>query len=325
MRERNVNNGTTPNADMHGIPSRRIVLAGTILIFPFFFVGGPAYQSARSFQELWNLGHVLFFAIFAILVYYHLLPGYVSSFAGICLSFISVIVLGWGIEIAQLGVGNRTVGWDDFFRDLAGAGIVFFWRAGSSVNYRIPRIVSKMTAFIITAICLFPLSYALIDEYRARQEFPRLSGFERRLELGRWKDAERIRQVGHPVRKGKYSAEIRLTTNKYSGVSLFYFPEDWRGKKALAFSVYNPGSQVELSFRVHDRLHSGEKQLYQDRFNGMRVLSGGWNDIVIPMDAIRDAPAGRKMDLAHIRGFGLFVMEQPEDRLLYLDDVRLLE
>lgn len=310
---------------MHGIPSRRIVIAGTVLIFPFFFLGGPAYQSARSLHELWNLGHVLFFAIFAILVYYYLLPDHVSSFTGICLSLISVIVLGWGIEIAQLGLGNRTVGWDDFFRDLAGAGIVFFWRVGSSGNKRFPRIASKMTASIIAVICLFPLSYALIDEYRARQEFPLLSGFERGLELGRWKDSERLRKVDHPVKTGRYSAEIQLTTDKYSGISLLYFPDDWREKKALAFSVYNPGSPVELSFRVHDRLHSGENQLYQDRFNGMRVLADGWNDIVIPMDAIRDAPAGRKMDLAQIRGFGLFVMEQTEDRLLYLDDVRLLE
>jgi VanZ family protein len=310
---------------MHGIPSRRIVIAGVILIFPFFFLGGPAYQSARSLHELWNLGHVLFFAIFAILVYYHLLSDHVSSFTGICLSLISVIVLGLGIEVAQLGLGNRSVGWDDFFRDLAGAGIVFFWRVGSSGNNPFLRIVSKMTTCIIAAICLFPLSGTLVDEYRARQEFPLLSGFERRLELGRWKDAERLRQVDHPVRTGRYSAEIQLTTDKYSGVSLVYFPENWHEKKGLAFSVYNPGSPIELSFRVHDRFHTGEKQLYQDRFNGMRVLAGGWNDIVIPMDAIRDAPAGRKMDLAHIRGFGLFVMNQAEDRLLYLDDVRLLE
>ena len=320
-----MNTETTPRADLHGIPSRRIVLAGTLLIFPFFFLGGPAYQGARSFQELWNLGHILFFAIFAILVYYHLLPGYLSSFTRICLSLISVIALGWGIEVVQLGLGNRTVGWDDFFRDLAGAGIVFFWRTGGSEKSRIPRIVSKMTACIIAAICLFPLSAALVDGYRARQEFPLLSGFERRLELKRWKDAGRLRQVNYPVRKEKYSAEIRLTTDKYSGVSLFHFPEDWHEKKALAFSVYNPGSPLELHFRVHDRSHTGENQLYQDRFNGTSVLAGGWNDIVIPMDAIRDAPAGRKMDLAHIRGFGLFVMEQPESRLLYLDDVRLLE
>lgn len=80
-----------------------------------------------------------------------------------------------------------------------------------------------------------------------------------------------------------------------------------------------------MNFRVHDRLHIGEKQLYQNRLNGMSVLASGWNDIVVPMDAIRDAPVGREMDLAHIRGFGLFVMDKPESRLLYLDDVRLLE
>ena len=102
-----------------------------------------------------------------------------------------------------------------------------------------------------------------------------------------------------------------------------HFPEDWRGCEALAFSVFNPGGPVMLHFRVHDREHAGEHQEYYDRYNGTRLLAGGWNDIVIPMQAIHDAPRGRTMDLAHIRGFGLFVMDQPE-LLLYLDDVRLL-
>jgi len=304
---------------------RLIVIAGTLLIFPFFFISGPAYQSARSFQEFWNLGHLVFFVLFAILLYYYLLPQSLPSFSRICLSLVMVILVGVGIEIAQLGSSGRTVGWDDIFRDLAGAGLVFFWQVGTSGNNRFAIIIARITAGLIAAVCLVPLGCALLDEYQARREFPLLSGFEHRFELGRWADAGRLRQVKYPVRAGKYSAEIRLTTDKYSGVSLFHFPQDWRGKKALAFSVFNPGEPIELLFRVHDRLHTGDNQEYQDRFNGGRVLARGWNDIAIPMTAIHDAPASRKMDLAHIRGVGLFVMDQPESRLLYLDDVRLLE
>ncbi len=305
--------------------TRLIVIAGTLLIFPLFFISGPAYQSARSLHEFWNLGHVVFFALFAILVYYYLLPQFLPSISRICLSLVLVFLVGMGIEIAQLGASGRTVGWDDFFRDLAGAGLVFFWQVGISGNNRCAIIFSRIAACIIAAVCLVPLSCALLDEYQARREFPLLSGFEHRFELGRWADANRLRRVGYPVRAGKYSAEIRLTTDRYSGVSLFHFPQDWRGKNALAFSVFNPGEPVELLFRVHDRLHTGDKQEYHDRFNGSRILARGWNDIVIPMTAIHDAPASRKMDLAHIRGFGLFVMDQPEPRLLYLDDVRLVE
>ena len=304
---------------------RLIVIAGTLLIFPLFFISGPAYQSARSLHEFWNLGHVVFFALFAILVFYYFLPQALTSFSRICLSLVLVILVGVGIEIAQLGLGNRTVGWDDVFRDLAGAGLVFFWQVGESGNNRFAIILSRITVGIIAAVCLVPLSCALLDEYHARREFPLLSGFEHRFELGRWADAGRLRRVGYPVRAGKYSAKIRLTTDKYSGVSLLHFPQDWSGKNALTFSVFNPGEPVELFFRVHDRLHTGDKQEYQDRYNGSRVLARGWNDIVIPMTAIHNAPASRKMDLAHIRGFGLFVMDQPEPRLLYLDDVRLLD
>lgn len=37
-----------------------------LLLFPCFFWGGPEYESSRMFKEVWNLGHILFFTIFAL-------------------------------------------------------------------------------------------------------------------------------------------------------------------------------------------------------------------------------------------------------------------
>lgn len=308
----------------NGLPGK-IIAASIVLIFPLFFIGGPSYQSARSFKELWNFGHILFFALFAMCLYFHLLPRHWSPFHKICLTCTLVILAGAGIEFAQVGLSDRTVGWDDFFRDLVGGGIVFFWGWGISGKNSAQQIISIVAISMIAFIVLIPLGLVLFDEYQARKDFPLLSGFETRMELGRWRNADNFRLVESPVRKGKYSAEISLNTDRYSGVSLFYFPEDWRGKKALAFSVFNPGAPVDLHCRVHDRMHIGENQQYKNRFNDIRVLATGWNEIVISLDTIRHAPAGREMDLAHIRGFGLFVVEQPEKLRLYLDDVRLLE
>ncbi len=304
--------------------SRTPLIISVLLIFPFFFIGGPSYQSPRSFGETWNLGHVLFFALFVILVYSRLLPRYLSACKKTFLCLVIVVLLGWGIEVAQLGLGNRTVGWDDFSRDLAGAGIVFFWRLGNSGKNALRGYLAKMMILVIASACLLPLVTVLVDEYHARRDFPVLSDFESALEMGRWEDSGKLRQVESPVRQGSHSAEIQLTTEQYSGVSLMYFPGDWRGKRALAFSVYNPGLPVDLNYRVHDRLHTGESQQYQNRFNGVTILARGWNDIVIPINALRDGPVSREMDLGHIQGFGLFVMNQPEKRVLYLDDVRLL-
>lgn len=304
---------------------RNTILLLTFIIFPFFFVSDPSYQSTRSFKELWNLGHVLFFAVFVILLYFYLFPKYVSSTKKICLCLVAVILTGSGIELAQLGIHGRTVGLDDILRDLAGGAIVLGWRCGDSQLPVLQRIPARTMAFLIAVTCVFPLGFVLVDEYRARVDFPVLSNFESRSELSRWEHAENMRWASHPVRRGRYSAEVRLTSDKYSGISLSHFPEDWHDKKALAFSIYNPGSPLELNYRVHDRLHTGTRPRYQDRFNGMCILAGGWNEVIIPMEKIRNAPVGRQMDLSHIRGFGLFVIQQFENRIFYLDDVRLLE
>jgi hypothetical protein len=124
-------------------------------------------------------------------------------------------------------------------------------------------------------------------------------------------------------RQGNYSAKITLTTDYYSGVSLRHFPGDWSGRTGLAFSVFNPGREITLHYRVHDMSHRGDMQEFSNRFNGNTVLHPGWNDIVIPMTDILDGLSGRTMDLTKIRGFGLFVMQQIDSRVLYLGNVRL--
>jgi len=127
-----------------------------------------------------------------------------------------------------------------------------------------------------------------------------------------------------PRVQGKYAARITLTTDKYSGVALNYFPGDWRGRRALAFQVFNPGQPLTLHYRVHDALHQREVQAYGDRYNGRSLLTEGWNEIIIPMTDIIAAPEGRAMDVTKIRGFGVFVVQQKERRVLFLDNVRLL-
>jgi hypothetical protein len=102
-----------------------------------------------------------------------------------------------------------------------------------------------------------------------------------------------------------------------------HFPGDWSGRAGLAFSVFNPGGEVKLHYRVHDILHRGNVQQHTNRFNGDTVLHPGWNDIVIPMNDILYGLQGRTMDVTKIRGFGLFVIRQADSRVLYLDNVRL--
>jgi hypothetical protein len=115
-----------------------------------------------------------------------------------------------------------------------------------------------------------------------------------------------------------------LSTAKFSGVSLFHFPGDWRGYQTLHCSVYNPlAASLVLIARIHDALHKEQGSEFSDRFNQQFTLQQGWNDLVISLEKVKNAPKGRAMEMQHIEGFGLFVVQQADPLEIYLDHVYL--
>jgi VanZ family protein len=296
-----------------------------LLVFPFFFIGGTDYYDPRSLQELWNSGHFFFFALLVLV-----LDSYWSSIGRsivfrIFAAFLTSVVVGLSIELIQLNIDGRFFSWSDVITDLSGGAIGLLWKIGRKLP-GIQSILSGFVLMIIVIVNLVPLGIALTDEYRSYKDFPLLAGFEREAELSRWANGRvNLSMVSSPRYQGRYSARITLTTDKYSGVSLQHFPDNWSGRSALAFNVYNPGQPVILHYRVHDFQHySNNIQSYDDRYNGRTVLENGWNEIVIPLADIIEGPARRKLDVTKISGFGMFVMEQTERHVLFLDNVRLL-
>jgi len=102
-----------------------------------------------------------------------------------------------------------------------------------------------------------------------------------------------------------------------------FFPQNWANARELTFSFYNPGEQSTLYYRVHDQRHRGKKD-YSDRYNGHTELISGWNTIEVEIEKIESGPENRKIDINHIRCFGLFVTKQPCNRVLYIDDVKII-
>ncbi len=294
------------------------------IIFPLFFYGGPAYDSPRLLDEIWNLGHFFYFGLFALLLDDYLELQNHSYFFRVCANIGVLLFVGTAIELIQLGMVDRIFSLGDVFRDVSGGCVVLCWRMSSAVSRWQLRILTIL-AIGLVLLNLLPLSVVAFDEYSAYRDFPLLSGFESRLELDRWGGDIELAQDSFVARQGNYAAKIALTTKQYSGVSLHYFPGDWSEWNKLVFSVYNPGPLLELHFRVHDNQHTGDKQQYDNRFNGSTVLQSGWNEVIIPMSDIANGPRDRQMDLTKIRGFGLFVIRQSENRTLYLDNVCLQE
>jgi hypothetical protein len=226
-----------------------------LLASPLFFFGGVDYYSPRLLNEFWNLGHLFFFALFAVILDSYLWSKRCSMLFRVVVTVSALLFVGLAIELIQLGMADRSFSWEDLFRDLSGGMIVLFWRqvGGEALRFGL-RIVS----IIILFVNFFPFGEMALDEYRAYRDFPLLGDFETKSELSRWEGGVRLSRDTEVSRQRNYSAKITLTTDYYSGISLRHFPGDWSGRTGLAFSVFNPGREITLHYRVHDMSHRGD-------------------------------------------------------------------
>jgi VanZ family protein len=292
------------------------------LLFPWFFIGGPGYEGSRVFKEVWNLGHIMFFAVLALETFSYLTARHLASRTKYIFIMLLVLVLAASIEICQSLLPERVASFQDIILGLAGGLAVLTWKAADKQTLN-RKIILRAVGMSGIVTCMIPLLFVVIDEYRAWRDFPVLSDFESFLDVSRWSGKGRVSRVRDPVKNGRYALMVPLNTDKYSGVALQHFPENWSNAQVLTFSVYNPGELVTLHYRIHDRKHKGKHQDYSDRFNKHTDLTSGWNTITVRMEEIENGPENRKMNIGHIRGFGLFVVEQPAARVLYIDYVKL--
>ncbi|WP_332908650.1 VanZ family protein [Desulfobulbus oligotrophicus] len=294
---------------------------------PFFFWGGPGYYSSRSFQAAWDTGHIFYFMVFTYWLHQCLRTRgkEFSPPAEFFFIFFIVLFLGITVEVLQTLGSSRSPDMGDVVRNQLGCLLVysFIARTGILARYWL-RICVRFGVVSAILIAVWPLTRALIDEYLARQQFPVLADFETPFERYRWNHSDQLQTGSDIVRHGHRAARVQLSTNQYSGVALFYFPHDWRGFQTLHFSVYNPKkTPLMLNARIHDVHHKKHGLEYSDRYNQGFDIESGWNDLVIPLDKVAAAPKGRTMDMQHIEGFGLFVIQQPCAQVIYLDNVYL--
>jgi hypothetical protein len=237
----------------------------------------------------------------------------------------AVFFSGLLVEILQIFTSGRSPDLFDVLRNLLGCLIAFaFFIRPPMLSRPWQQQVFRGMVLILLAITLWPLTRSLIDEYRAARQFPVLADFETPFELDRWVNRAQLREEKQLVRHGQTAMRVQLSTAKYSGVSLFNFPNDWRGYNTLHYSVYNPQpSGLILNCRIHDIHHAAHGQAFTDRFNQQFTLQQGWNDLMVSLDKVKSAPKGRTMDMEYIEGFGLFVVQQAQPMELYLDYVYL--
>ncbi len=297
------------------------LLCGSIL----FFLSGPDYNSPRAFSAFWNLGHIIYFSLLSYalskwdrLTRYRLIHQW--------LFVLSVtLVSGTLIELVQYHIPHRTADPTDVIRDLTGSFLFLSFSSAYSGGLGKLKIILRTVAIMLLLIQLRPLTTSLLDKTIAWRQFPLLSGFETPFELDRWQGSTRMTIKHIPAIATGNIMQIALSSAHYSGVELRYFPGDWRKYKTLELNVYNPQAQpLPITCRIHDLQHAQGVQQYSDRYNHRFLLRRGWNKIKIDLNDVASAPRHRKMDLGQIRSLGIFVSSQPQPRIIFLDNIKLL-
>jgi hypothetical protein len=297
-----------------------------IPLFILFFIGGPSYYSSPVFKELWDIGHILFFA----LTTYKLIQliKYKSISMIILLSFLYCFFLGVTIEILQSKIG-RNLDLHDIYRNALGTFLalsIYSYQKGLSqrVNYQV------YSYFIIAVLLIIidqnKLFQTILIDIKARYNFPSLARFEHKNELKQW-SGNKLSLSTDNVLTGIYSLKVEFDTKtKYSDVTLRHMPSDWNGFSYLLINIYNPNQEaVKITTKITDYKHDLGDQLYNDRYNkSFTLLKAQWSIIKISLEDIKNSPDGRKLKLDDISRLSLFTTSITRNRVIYIDSVTLI-
>ncbi len=307
-----------------GLINKKYVAVGlALLCFVLLFVGGPGPYSSRTFTHAWGLGHLFSFALWTYL--YLQWRARSPLWRKISEVLLGALLLGAGTELLQAAIGREAT-WQDLGNDLLGCLLVLVF--AKELKGRLSGLqvwVLRTPILLIVCWTILPFVKVTTDDLIARQQFPLLSGFETPLELGRWGGNSVRRLDSENIYSGSSALQVKLNTDRYSGVALKYFPADWSQYRALQFQIYNPDAEpAPFYFRIHDQLHRGNDNRYSDRFNTSLVAQPGWTQLEVPLSKVLQAPKGRKMDLTKIAGMNLFVGKLEQPRTFNLDEIRLI-
>ncbi len=315
---------------MKDIVSNRLLSLVLLLILVissfFFFVGGPGAYSVRSYREIWNLGHILYFALLVLLF------SRWSLFMRLPLLWCWVLLIGltlisgFVVELLQYGTARRA-DLMDVSRDLCGALLMLAFHPAFVDHSKV--LLKRLLQIIVGAFLIYhllPVFIAITDETIAREQFPVLSDFSTPFELDRWKgNGKREVVEGYAGKPGK-QMKISLQPNRYAGVGMEYMPADWSSYRFVNLDIYSEYEKpLSLTVRVHDDRHQTVEPsyLFNDRFNKRFQIVKGWNKIRIDLAEVKQAPHKRAMDMQNIADISFFLSSVKSAKTLYLDRVYL--
>lgn len=305
-------------------PVLRWLLLG--LLLPCLVLAAMPEDLTRFWVAAWNFGHVLLFWLLtqAVLQWRAARAAVTMRFVGG--TVIAMSALGALIEGLQALIG-RDCELADVLADAAGAGsgVLFsrHWPAERAGVRR--RGVRYLAGGFLLMLSARDLWLHAADAWMRWQTFPLL--YSAQSPLASWARLDRLNVSVKPVQLPEITdtplLQVDLQPGRYSTLSIDELQADWRDYKTLVWRWYNPGEPLALGCRAHDRQHVRHDFADNDRFNQRFLLVTGWNELVIPLTQVREAPETREMELANMRSLGCFAAELHAPRRVYLEKVFL--
>lgn len=285
-----------------------LLFAGAVVLAHFLDFSSWARWGVRS-----DLLHVLAFAGLGYGAMRVFTRAGIPLPAGAVYTLLGTLALGSLGEIAQTAT-SRDADLGDLVRDVIGAGV--------GVCIASSRVIARgRIPFALAGIFLLFVGSAdslreVVALWRARADLPLVDDFEDATKRRLWRSTGARFEVSEDAGNHLLCAVFR--EGSYPGVAR-RLPGDWSAYARFSLTAETPEA-TELIVRIHDREHDDS---HGDRFNRTVPLAAGQQTLSFSLDAVREGPQDRELDLSHLGELVLFVPRPAAPVTICFDELRL--
>jgi len=281
---------------------------------PFLFMEGPLSRDEALDRALWDLGHILYFALAIIALRSRLDMRTWPHWLAISLA---VFIISIMLEYLRYDVGHQQ-DWSDIERNLIGAWLGIFW-----LNKGTPQVwTGRVVASGLFAHQLGLVILAALTIYRLDAQLPRLGSFETNYELSWWQGPVSISE--ERAWQGRRSLAVELEPGEYQSARMITPPRDWSAYNRLSMAVYNPKlTPLTLTVRIDDHNSLDSNVAFGQRFNESFIVEFGWNLVQIPLHPPENFAGEKLVDLSDIARLEIFAVDLEQPHRIHLDQLRL--